>query len=69
MKHALSSAFRSKEYCPRIKIFVVIDFFYNFYHSSYPENYAITIYFIYYILHCCMYFKLDLLFYMFAIIF
>jgi hypothetical protein len=46
-----------------------LTFFYNFDHSSYSKNCASTIYFVYYILYCCMYFKLDLSFYMFVIIF
>jgi hypothetical protein len=44
-------------------------FFYNFDHSSYSKNCSITIYFVLNMLYCCMYFNLDLSFYMFAIIF
>jgi hypothetical protein len=46
-----------------------LTFFYNFDHSSYSKNFASTIYFVCYMLKYCMYFKLDLSFYMFAIIF
>jgi hypothetical protein len=46
-----------------------INFFHNFDHSSYSKNYASIIYFAYYILYYCWYFKLDLTFYIFAIIF
>jgi hypothetical protein len=41
----------------------------NFDHSSYSNNYASKIYFVCYMFNCCMYFKLDLSFYMFVIIF
>jgi hypothetical protein len=46
-----------------------LTFFYNFDYSSYAKNFAITIYFVCYMIYCCMHFKLDLSIYMFAIIF
>jgi hypothetical protein len=58
-----------KKYSIRIEIFVAIDFFHNFDYSSYSKNYASIIYYAYYILYYCWYFKLDLSFYTFAIIF
>jgi hypothetical protein len=51
------------------KYLSLLTFFYNFDHSSYSKNCASTIYFVCYMFYCCMYFKLDLSFYMFAIIF
>jgi hypothetical protein len=57
-------------YSLHVEIFVVIDFFcYNFDHSSYSKNCASTIYFVCYMLYYCMYFNLDVSFYMFPIIF
>jgi hypothetical protein len=46
-----------------------LTFFHNFDHSSYSKNYAIIIYFACYMLYYCKYFKLNLSFYTFAIIF
>jgi hypothetical protein len=50
-----------------MEIIVAVDFFYKFNHSSYSKSCAITIYFICYMLYYCMYFKLVLSFYMFAL--
>jgi hypothetical protein len=56
-------------YSLRIEIFVAIDFFHNVDHSSYSKNYASIIYFACYVLYYCGYFKFDLSFYTFEIIF
>jgi hypothetical protein len=55
------------KYSLRMEIIVAVDFFYKFNHSSYSKSCAITIYFICYMLYYCMYFKLVLSFYMFAL--
>jgi hypothetical protein len=52
-----------------IEIFVSIDFFYNFDHSSYLKSYASFIYFLCYMLYYCRYFEPDCSIYIFAIIF
>jgi hypothetical protein len=52
-----------------VKIFVVIDFFSQLDQSSYSKNYASIIYFECYKFYNCRYFKLDLSFYTFTIIF
>jgi hypothetical protein len=57
------------KYSRCIEIFVSIDFFHNFDHSSYSKNYVSIIYFSCYMLYYCRYFKHDLSFYTFAIIF
>jgi hypothetical protein len=46
-----------------------LTFFYNFDPSSYSKKFASTIYFVCYMIYYRMYFKLDLSFYIFAIIF
>jgi hypothetical protein len=58
-------------YSLRIEIFVVIDFFFLQLCSFvlFKKKIAGTSYFVCYMFYCCMYFKLDLSFHMFAIIF
>jgi FtsH-binding integral membrane protein len=51
------------------KYLSLLTFFYNFDHLSYPKNYTSTKYFVHYMFLYCMYFKFDLSFYIFAIIF
>jgi hypothetical protein len=56
-------------YSLSMEILVAVDFFYYFDHLSYSKNCASTIYFVCCMLYYCMYFKLDLSFYMFLIFF
>jgi hypothetical protein len=56
-------------YSLRIEIFVAIDFFSQLWAFVLFKHYASIIYFACYILYYCRYFKLDLSFYTFAIIF
>jgi hypothetical protein len=51
------------------KYFDAIDFFYNFDYSSYSKKCKYNLFCLIYGLLLYMYFKLDLLFYMFAITF